>query len=266
MAMLVLGVGGLTGCGTQGGGATAGSEPAATTTVSATTAASTTVASSPPGVPDTVAACQAGVRMSGSIPPGADPDEPDPTPQQMKDWAATVVPDFEVFAASVPTDLANAVATQRAELQKAQRGERLNVQDPASTAASNAIGGFLFDECGLQRLDAVSADGRLGPMPTTLHAGPVVVRFANTGEPSRDAFVLLVARVRDGATVSVQDVTSEKVDFADVADVVSGVQPGDGRTGYGAFTLAPGRYLAVSVLGVPPEFSGGVDAAEFTVA
>jgi hypothetical protein len=203
--------------------------------------------------------------MSGVIPPGADPDEPDPTPQQMKDWAASVVPDFDVFAASVPADLANAVATQRAELQKAQRGERLNVQDPASNEASNAIGGFLFDECGLQRLDAVSSDGRLRPMPTTLHAGPVVVRFTNSGEPTRAAFVLLVARVRDGTTFSVQDVTSGKVDFADVADVVCGVQPDDGGTGYGVFALATGRYLAVSVLGTPPEFSGGVDAAEFTV-
>jgi hypothetical protein len=142
----------------------------------------------------------------------------------------------------------------------------LDVQDPVSNRAANAIDRFLFDECGSQRLDAVSVDGRLGPIPETLQAGQVVVRFANTGNPSRAAFVLLVARVREGATFSVQDVASGKVDFADVADVVCGVQPADGQPGYGAFTLAAGRYLAVSVLGTPPDFAGGVDAAEFTVS
>jgi hypothetical protein len=247
----------LAGCATPGGETVAGS----------TVVSSSDTTAKPPtaGGRDTVAACQAGIRMSSSIPPGAAPDDPDPAPQQMKDWAASVAADFEVFAANAPSELAPDVATQRAELQTAQRGERLDVQDPASNKASNAIDAFLFDECGLQRLDVVSADGRLDPIPATLQAAPVTVRFTNTGEQSRAAFVLLVARVKDGAVFSVQDETAGKVDFADVADVVCGVQPSDGQPGYGAFDLSAGRYLVVSVLGTPPEFNGGVDAAEFTV-
>jgi hypothetical protein len=204
--------------------------------------------------------------MSSTAPPGAAPDDPDPAPQEMKDWAASVATDFETFATNSPADLAPQIETRRAELEKAERGERLNVQDPVSNAASNAIGAFLFDECDLQRLDVVSADGRLAPIPLTLKPGPVAIRFANTGAQSRAAFVLLVARVKDGATFSLQDVTSEEVDFADVADILCGVQPGDGQPGYGAFELSAGRYLVVSVLGTPPEFAGGVDAAEFTVS
>jgi hypothetical protein len=216
-------------------------------------------------VRDTAAACSARIRLNAKIPPGADPGEPDPAPQGMKDWAASVSPDFEILAANLPADLAPQVATQRADLEKARRGERMDSISPATMKSSNAIDEFVFDKCGLPQLDVTSTDGKYGTIPATLNAGPTAIRFAATGADSRAACVLLVARVRDGQTVSLQDLTAEKVELESIAEVATAVLPDHGQPGYATADLKTGRYILETPLGVLPDCSGGVTEAEFTV-
>lgn len=240
-----------------GGGPAASSEPAAVPSAAGSTSAP---------VRDTAAACSARIRVNSNIPPGADPGEPAPAPQEMKDWAASVSPDFEVLAANLPAELAPHVETQRADLRKAQQGERIDVDNPATIESASAIDAFVFDKCHFPQLDVTSTDGTYGPIPATLKPGPTSIRFAATGAESRAACVLLIARVRDGQRVSLQDLTAEKVKIEDVADIVTAVLPAaTGQPGYGTADLKSGRYVLETPLGALPECSGGVTEAEVMV-
>jgi hypothetical protein len=245
----------LVGCG-GGEESTAGSAQSSSPSVAGSTSAP---------VRDTTAACSARIRLNAKLPPGADPGESDPASQAMKDWAASVSPDFEILAANLPPDLAPQVDTQRADLEKARRGERIDVISPATMKSSNAIDQFVFDKCGFPQLDVTSTEGQFGTLPATLNAGPTAIKFAATSGDSRAACVLLVARVRDGQTVSLEDLTAEKVELESIADVATAVLPDHGQPGYATADLRTGRYILETPLGVLPDCSGGVTEAEFTV-
>jgi hypothetical protein len=106
----------------------------------------------------------------------------------------------------------------------------------------------------------VTGDGKdLPGIPATLPAGPVALSFSNGGDPASGGFVLLLAKVKDGATYSLDGIRDGSVDFTAVADVVAAVQPGPGSpTGYGTAQLAKGKYLVVSPIGAPPAFTATV--------
>lgn len=233
--------------------------PIATVLLAACSTAPAPAANPAPAAPtapakDTAAACSAEVALNATIPPGADPDSPAPTAAEMQAWAASVATPFATLRDNVPDSLSSSIAVLGGLLDQAKQGKRIDVSDDAATKASNAVDGWVHDSCGFQTLDVTSTGGKLGPAPGALKAGPVSFKFTSTGDPA--AFVLLLARVKDGQTLTAADVAAGKADFDKAADVVGGAQPLGGEPGYGTATLKSGKYLLVSPLGQPPNFTG----------
>jgi hypothetical protein len=203
---------------------------------------------------DTAAACTAEVALNATIPPGADPDGPAPSAAEMQTWATTVAGPFATLRDNAPDSLQPSVAVLGGVLDQAKQGQRIDVSDPKITAASNAVDGWVHDNCGFQTLDLTSTGGKLGPAPTALKPGPVSIKFSSTGDPS--AFVLLLARVKDGQKAAAADVDAGRADFDTIAEVVGAAQPTGTGPAYGTATVTAGHYLLTSPLGTPPNFAG----------
>jgi hypothetical protein len=195
--------------------------------------------------------------------PGADPSGPPPTADALKRWAATVTPPFGTVAANVPAEFDPAVATLRTAIDGTAKGTPIAPDDQASTAAGAALDKWAHDSCGFTRIDVTGNGKDLPGVPATVPAGAAALSFDNGGTPEQGGFVLLVARVKDGASYTLDGIRTGKVDFSSVADVVAAVQPTQG-TAYGTAMLTAGRYLVVSPIGAPPEFTGTV-ATDFEV-
>ena len=232
---------------------------------SAATPAATPAAPAAPAAPakDQAVACTAAVALDSSIPPGIDPDGPAPSAQQMQAWAATVAPHLATLQANAPDVLAAPLKTYADQLAQAQAGQRLDLSDAANVGATTTLDGWVFDTCGFQTLDVTSSAGTLSGLPTGLAPGPVAIRFRTTGDPS--AFVLLTARVKDGQTVTPQQLDSGGVDMEQVTEIVSGAQVAGPDAAYSVATLQPGDYVVSAVLGTPPAFAGTTSGA-FTVS
>ena len=203
---------------------------------------------------DTAAACTAEVALNATIPPGADPDGPAPSAAEMQTWATSVAGPFATLRDNAPDSLQPSVAVLGGVLDQAEQGRRIDVSDPKITAASNAVDGWVHDNCGFQTLDLTSTGGKLGPAPTALKPGPVSIKFSSTGDPS--AFVLLLARVKDGQKAVAADVDAGRADFDKIAEVVGAAQPTGAGPAYGTATVTAGDYLLTSPLGAPPNFTG----------
>jgi len=203
---------------------------------------------------DTAAACNAEVAINATIPPGADPDSPAPSAAEMQAWAASVATPFATLQANAPDTLHDSVAVLGGVLDQAKQGQRIDVTDPKITTASNAVDAWVHDSCGFQALDLTSTGGTLSPAPGGLKPGPVSIKFTSSGEPA--AFVLLLARVKDGQQATAADVDAGKADFDKVADVVGAAQPSGAGPAYGTATVRAGHYLLTSPLGAPPNFTG----------
>ena len=203
---------------------------------------------------DTAAACTAEVALNATIPPGANPDGPAPSAAEMQTWATTVAGPFATLRDNAPDSLQPSVAVLGGVLDQAKQGQRIDVSDPKITAASNAVDGWVHDNCGFQSLDLTSTGGKLGPAPTALKPGPIAIKFSSTGDPS--AFVLLLARVKDGQKAAAADVDAGRADFDTIAEVVGAAQPTGAGPAYGTATVTAGHYLLTSPLGTPPNFAG----------
>ena len=156
------------------------------------------------------------------------------------------------------------MATLRTVLDGVAQGKPLNPEDHAVSSAAAALDKWGHDSCGFSRLDVTGSDTALLGVPATLTPGPVAISFDNGGAPPDKAgFVLLVAKVKDGASYSLEAIRHNEMDFQQIADIVAAVQPIDG-VGYMTVQLIPGHYLVTSPIGVPPSFTGVV-AAEFEV-
>jgi len=203
---------------------------------------------------DTAAACTAEVALNATIPPGADPDGPAPSAAEMQTWATSVAGPFATLRDNAPDSLQPSVAVLGGVLDQAEQGRRIDVSDPKITAASNAVDGWVHDNCGFQTLDLTSTGGKLGPAPAALKPGPVSIKFSSTGDPS--AFVLLLARIKDGQKSTAADVDAGRADFDKIAEVVGAAQPTGAGPAYGTATVTAGDYLLTSPLGAPPNFTG----------
>ncbi len=203
---------------------------------------------------DAAAACTAVVALNATIPPGADPDAPAPAAAEMQAWAATVAAPYATLRDNAPATLNDSVAALGGVLDQARRGQRIDVGDAKTTAATTAIDAWVHDSCGFQTLDLTSSGGKLGPAPVGLRPGPVSIKFDSTGDPS--AFVVLLARVKDGQRATAADVDAGRADFDEVAEVVGAAQPTGPGPAYGTATVTAGHYLLTSPLGAPPDFAG----------
>jgi hypothetical protein len=203
---------------------------------------------------DAAAACTAVVALNATIPPGADPDAPAPAPAEMQAWAATMAAPYATLRDNAPATLNDSVAALGGVLDQARRGQRIDVGDAKTTAATTAIDAWVHDSCGFQTLDLTSSGGKLGPAPAGLRPGPVSIKFDSTGDPS--AFVVLLARVKDGQKATAADVDAGRADFDEIAEVVGAAQPTGPGPAYGTATVTAGHYLLTSPLGTPPDFAG----------
>jgi hypothetical protein len=203
---------------------------------------------------DATAACTAVVALNATIPPGADPDAPAPAAAEMQAWAATMAAPYATLRDNAPATLNDSVAVLGGVLDQARQGQRIDVGDEKATAATTAIDAWVHDSCGFQTLDLTSSGGKLGPAPDGLRPGPVSIKFDSTGDPS--AFVVLLARVKDGQQATAADVDAGRADFEKVAEVVGAAQPTGAGPAYGTATVTAGHYLLTSPLGTPPDFAG----------
>ena len=203
---------------------------------------------------DAAAACTAVVALNATIPPGADPDAPAPSTAELQGWAAGLATPFATLRDNAPDSLHDSVAVLGGVLAGAKQGQRIDVSDPKVVAASNAVDGWVHDSCGFQTLDLTSSGGKLGPVPAGLRPGPVSIKFDSTGDPS--AFVVLLARVKDGQKATAADVDAGRADFDEIAEVVGAAQPTGPGPAYGTATVTAGHYLLTSPLGTPPDFAG----------
>ena len=203
---------------------------------------------------DAAAACTAVVALNATIPPGADPDAPAPAAAEMQAWAAGVAAPYATLRDNAPATLNDSVAPLGGVLDQARRGQRIDVGDAKTTAATTAIDAWVHDSCGFQTLDLTSSGGKLGPVPAGLRPGPVSIKFDSTGDPS--AFVVLLARVKDGQKATAADVDAGRADFDEIAEVVGAAQPTGPGPAYGTATVTAGHYLLTSPLGTPPDFAG----------
>jgi hypothetical protein len=242
--------------------------PIATVLLASCSAAPAPAANPAPAAPaaptkDTAAACSAEVALNETIPPGADPDSPAPSAAEMQAWATSVATPFATLRDNAPDALSSSTAVLGGLIDQAKQGKRIDVSDDAVTKASNAVDGWVHDSCGYQTMDLTSTGGKLGPAPAALKPGPVSIKFSSTGDPA--AFVLLLARVKDGQTMTAADVDAGKADFDKAADVIGAAQPSGTEPGYGTATVKSGKYLLVSPLGQPPNFTG-TTALDVTVS
>ena len=211
---------------------------------------------------DTATACTGLVAMDAVVVtyPGGDPDAPPPTPDALKTWSASMAAPFGTVAANVPPELDPAVATLRTALDGTAKGIANPADDEPTTRASAALDKWGHDSCGFTRIDVTGNGKDLPGVPATLPAGPAALSFDNGGDPTKGGFVLLVAKVKDGAAYTLDGIRNGSVDFESVADVVAAVQPTEG-TAYGTAMLEKGRYLLVSPIGAPPAFTATAAAS-----
>jgi hypothetical protein len=235
-----------------------------TTANSSPPASSTAAASSMVAMPDKAAGCDAVLKLNASQPPGSDPDGPAATPQQVKDWAAQIDPVLTTASQNAPSNLAGSFAVLQTALAGAKQGTSISGDDATINTALNTINASMFDNCDYQTVDVVNENGKLTGAPTTLKAGPTVVKYTNSTDPATAGFVLLFARVKDGQTAPLADIESGKLDITTVADVLAGAQPMGADPGYAAADLPAGHYVLLSPLGTPPSFTGTI-GAEFDV-
>ncbi len=237
---------------------------AALVTVAAAAACSSApapAAAPPPPTRDPAAACRALAAFDAATVayPGGDPTSPPPSADEVKAWAGTAVGPIGDLATTVPVELDPAVATLRKAVEGTEAGTPVNTEDTAITGASTALDKWAHDSCGFPTLDVTGTGTDLPGVPASFPAGPLSISFTNGGAPEKAGFVLLVAKVKDGAQYTLDGIRDGSVDFTSVADVVGAAQPtAETPTAYTVATLTPGKFLVVSPIGAPPEFTGTV--------
>ncbi|SQD99399.1 conserved hypothetical protein [Parafrankia sp. Ea1.12] len=249
----------LAGCSDSSGTAGATETRGATTTPDASTTDATTTDA-------TQAACAAQLASNWVGMPGIDPDSPPPSATEVQTWAASVEPHLGPLRAGVPGDVASQVDVLAETVRGAAEGKPPADPDGSMNTALTAVNAWAHDTCGYTTLDVTNSDGSgLAGVPASLPAGPVALKFTNTGDPAKAGFILLLGRVRDGETATAADVQSGKTNIEAVADIVAVAQPTGSDPAYGLTTLVAGRYIVTTPIGAPPQFSG-VIAAGFEVS
>ncbi|WP_235947183.1 hypothetical protein [Candidatus Frankia alpina] len=197
--------------------------------------------------------------------PGIDPDGPPASAAQLAAWATPLQTHLTALRAGVPASLTGQVEVLAAAVRGAQGGKPVNTDDASLNAALAAVNGWVHDFCGYTTLDVTDNGGVLTGVPSTLPAGPMVLKFTNTGaDASKAGFILLLGKLHPDQSTTVADVSAGKTDLGSVADIVTVAQPTGSAPAYGLTTLRPGSYLLASPTGQPPTFSGTL-AAGFTV-
>ncbi|WP_007516005.1 MULTISPECIES: hypothetical protein [Pseudofrankia] len=206
---------------------------------------------------DTQAACAAVLASDWVNIPGIDPDGPPASAAELAAWATPLQTQVTALRAGVPADLTSKVDVLATVVQGAKEGKPVSTEDASLSAALTAVNGWAHDSCGYTTLDVTNSDGTaLAGVPATLPAGPVAMKFANTGtDPAKAGFILLLGKVRDGQTATAADVRAGKASLEDIADVVAVAQPTGSDPAYGLATLSPGRYIVATPVGPPPEFA-----------
>ncbi|WP_045877862.1 hypothetical protein [Pseudofrankia sp. DC12] len=204
----------------------------------------------------TQAACAAQLASDWLNMPGLDPDAPAPSATEIQAWAASIEPHLAALRAGVPASVTESVDVLDRTVQAAKTGKPVADSGGSLSTALTAVDAWAHDSCGYTTLDVTNSDGGgLAGVPTSLPAGPVAMKFTNTGDPAKAGFVLLLGKIRDGQTATAADVQSGKTNIEAVADIVAVAQPAGPNPAYGIATLSAGRYIVSAPVGAPPNFS-----------
>ncbi|WP_241834386.1 hypothetical protein [Pseudofrankia asymbiotica] len=203
------------------------------------------------------AACSAALASDWVNVPGIDPEGPPASAAELTAWATPLQTQVTTVRAGVPASLTSQVDVLAAAVRGAKDGKPVSTDDASLRTALTAVNAWVHDSCGYTTLDVTNSDGgALAGVPATLPAGPVAMRFANTGsDPAKAGFILLLGKIRDGQTATAADVQSGKANLEDIADIVAVAQPTGPDPAYGLATLSPGRYIVSTPVGSPPEFA-----------
>jgi len=229
---------------------------------STNTAAATPAASDATGASSVQKACEAELTIDAADFPGIDPDAPAPTADQLRAFATAIEPAATALRANLPAELASQADKLIAVVNGAKQGKPFDLDRSGMTEAGHAVDAWMYDQCGYPRLDVINKAGTLTGVPASIAAGPVAIRFTNTGDPSRAGYILLVGKAKGGATATAADVATGRADFQQAADVITVSQPLGGEPGYTITRIPAGHYILDSPLGAPPEFGAGEAVAE----
>ncbi|MDT3442554.1 MULTISPECIES: hypothetical protein [unclassified Pseudofrankia] len=229
---------------------------------SADTAAATPTASGATSAGSVQAACEAELTVNATNFPGIDPDAPAPTADDLRAFAAAIEPAATALRANLPAELTGQADKLIAVVNGAKQGKPFDLDSSGLTEAGHAVDAWMYDHCGYPKLDVTNDAGTLTGVPASVTAGPVAIRFTNTGDPNRAGFILLVGKAKDGATATAADVAAGRTDFQQIADVVTVSQPVGDEPGYTITRIPAGHYILDSPLGTPPDFGAGQAIAE----
>ncbi|MBX5442640.1 MAG: hypothetical protein IRZ32_14075 [Solirubrobacteraceae bacterium] len=231
------------------------SDPAGTAAATPTARDATTAGS-------VQAACDAELSVNATDFPGIDPEAPAPTADDLRAFAAAIEPAALALRANLPAELTGQADKLIAVVNGAKQGKPFDLDSSGLTEAGHAVDAWMYDHCGYPKLDVTNNAGTLTGVPASIIAGPVAIRFTNTGDPDRAGFILLVGKTKDGATATAADVAAGRADFQQAADVIAVSQPLGGEPGYTITRLPAGHYILDSPLGTPPDFGAGEAVAE----
>ncbi len=229
--------------------------------VSTPSAPGVTPAATATPVTSTTLACAALPSFNAALVayPGADTDGPTPAAAQLSAWAKTASTPLAKLAAGVPSDVSSHISYLQTVVGQAGQGATLDADQAEPHVA--AVDRWGHDSCNFQRLDVVNGGAALAGVPATLQSGPFSASFTNRLTGTKAGFVFLVARLKAGTHVTVDQVRTNAVDLTQVSDIIVAATPTAGGAAYANATLSPGHYIVASPLGSPPNFSGTLAAA-----
>jgi hypothetical protein len=190
----------------------------------------------------------------------------DPTPDDMRAYAADALTHVDDIVAGAPADLHDAVSKLQDAIGAAGGGDASILADPGFLAAAQAIERAARDHCDVTRVDLTATEFAFGGIPQSIPAGrPISFQMTNDGGTSH---LMLLARAPDanaegdqafldgflGAAFAGGDAFKEFEQY----DVTGAFPFADaGKTDLALKDLEPGTYLYFCPLPVDPDDPSG---------
>ncbi len=191
-------------------------------------------------------------------------------PAAAKAFAIKIKPDLATLTTEAPDELADAVKTLSAAVDKVAGGDPAAFETDEFGMANTAAETWLHENCGYQAVDVKGVDYGFEGITSTLEAGKTSFVFTNGS--NSEAHVMVIVRKKPGVTESTDELLAlpEEEAMAKVDQVAAAFAP-PGQTGGILADLTPGSYVMLCPIpvdgkdGNPPHFTRGM-VAEFTVA
>ena len=213
---------------------------------------------------DVEAYCEAELTLETAPPPDVDFETapPEEIAEALKSYASDVMgPAADDAVAAAPEEVAGDIAVLAAALDELeQSGDFAVFEDPATTAASDAVHRFDVDNCGWTSYEITATEYSFDGLPADLESGATSFEFANDGDEVHE---LLLVRKNDGVTETADEILvlpdEEAMSMITVRGEPAVASPGG--SDYLVADLQPGDYIALCFVptgttgmdGPPPE-------------